>query len=74
MATKTDIKPSPEARRLFGRMVARSDNLCLTLTDTIALQVDLNREGAVPHTQEALAELTEEQWVGTSTDGGWTLH
>lgn len=76
MATKTRITPSPEARRLFGRMVARSDDttLQLGLADTIGLQVDLKHEGADPHAQEAVSELLEEEWIDAGPEGSWILH
>jgi hypothetical protein len=69
----TKITPSPEARQLFNRMVARSDTqLYLSVLECLELQVLRVRDGHKP--QEELRELICEEWVKVPGRGsGWIL-
>lgn len=71
-ATKK-IAPSPEARQLFNKMVARSGtNLHLSLEATVGLAAERVRAGH--QDTEAVHELEAEEWIDQHTDGGWLLH
>lgn len=74
METAASIEPSPEARRLFSRMVARSDvQMTLGLADTIALSVHRKRKGQDPTAQQAVQELMGQGWIVPEHDGGWKI-
>ena len=73
-AAKTQITPSTEARRLFGRMVARSsDGEHLPLARTIELSVHRMREGYNAEAQVEVDELQAAFWISPADDGGWRL-
>lgn len=73
MTNKTTIIPSPEARQLFGKMVARSHDNHVSLGDTIALSVDLCKKGSDPKAIAEVAELIGEGWLACAPDGGWIV-
>jgi len=68
----TTIKPSPQARRLFSQMVARSEDLHLSLSATLELSVERVSSGNRDHTE--IHELVREEWIDQAPDGGWLLH
>lgn len=67
------VVPSPEARRLFGQMVANAegDELHLPIESTLALSVQRVREGKWD--KGAVAELLDEGWIQQAPSGGWLL-
>ena len=68
------IKPSPEARHLFNRMVARSNvGLHLPLAQCLALSVSRARCGEDPSACQEIHELLSAAWIGPADDGGWLL-
>lgn len=70
--SSTAIRPSPEARHLFGQMVAKADaDLHLTMEATLDLSVQRVRAGHRDHIE--IHELQQEQWIGQAQDGGWIL-
>lgn len=72
-AQQARIKPSRQARRLFGLMVQRADtNLHLPLSDTLELSVERTRAGH--HDGYEIGELLDEEWISPAPDGGWLLH
>jgi len=71
----TIISPSIEARALFGRMVARSDdNLVLQLCETMSLYVDRKYAGQQPQATAEINELVNSGWIGAHESGGWILY
>jgi hypothetical protein len=69
-----EIHPSPEARHLFGQMVARSDdNLILQLPSTLQLAVDRKLSGHSIQAEHEMDELLAAGWIGPHRSGGWTL-
>ena len=70
--SRTQITPSPEARRLFGRMVARSDGAPdVGLARTIELSADLQEAGSAPAASEEVSELADAEWITPHPSGGW---
>ena len=69
--TDTRITPSASARDLFNKMVARADNLHLSMSSTLELAVDRKRQGR--NDAEEIYELQHEAWVQQARDGGWLL-
>jgi hypothetical protein len=71
------LEPSPEARRIYGMMVARADNydgeLVLSLAQSIKLSCTLSRTGRDPQAVVAVAELKEADWITPEPRGGWCL-
>jgi hypothetical protein len=69
-----DIVPSPEARLLFGQMVARADeDLILELAPTFKLAADRKHAGHRCDCTE-VSELIEAGWIGAHSSGGWVLY
>lgn len=66
-----DLSPSPEARRLFSRMVARAgDESLIGLEESLILGVELVRAG---DRAGVIEELRQAGWVDPHPDGGWLL-
>ena len=72
MAVRVEIKPSPQARRLFNAMVVKADDGHLTLPSTLMLAVERTRAGSSDG--EAVDELRSEGWIRQAKDGGWLVH
>lgn len=71
--SKTEIRPSPEARRLYNKMVAwGKENYSLSLVESFELGVHMKRNNNDARVQ-ALAELEDENWIQANSDGGWYL-
>ena len=68
-----ELEPSPTARKVFGMMVAHSDDLHLTLAQSINVSVHLLRAGEDPGATVAITELMETEWISPLPDGGWLL-
>lgn len=65
------ITPSPRARLLFGRIVARSEQGRLPLAETIALSADLARQGRAQVAGEVI-ELQDAGWIQPDPEtSGW---
>ena len=74
MAVEQRITPSTEARRLFSRMVARSDDhLKLSVATTLMLGVQLSREGSDPAASDEITELVSQNWIEPTPDGAWAI-
>lgn len=81
MATEqTTIKPSPEARRLYGRMCARAtfheptEEIVVPLSQVLALSAHMQREGASdPLAYREVQDLKRTGWISPHPDGGWSL-
>lgn len=72
MATMdTQILPGISARKLFNQMVARADDLHLSLANTLELAVERTRSGRNDSTE--IVELQSQQWIRQAEDGGWLL-
>jgi len=70
----TEIKPSPEARRIFGRLVANAHCCHLDLAGSLKTAIDLRRAGHDQNAQTtAVRELRAEGWMQPAEDGGWRL-
>ncbi len=70
----TEVTPSPTARRLFNRMVNRSDEHgCLSINASFLLGVELGREGGDPQATTEITELVKEHWIVPQREGGWLL-
>jgi hypothetical protein len=75
MGASTILAPSPEARRLFGMMVARADeDLHLTLAQALELSCSLMRSGEDHEAHGEISSLIQAEWIDPAPDGGWLLH
>ncbi len=69
-----EIVPSPQARRLFNRMVVLSDdNNYLGLEQSLKIGVERVRAGSDPRCSVEITELTAEHWIDAGPDGGWLI-
>lgn len=65
------IAPSPEARRLYGVMVARSVAGKLSLKET--LRISIERTERRQQDIELARELIREGWAKQLSDGSWLI-
>lgn len=78
METAAQIKPSPEARTLFGTMTVLAQPvdeqvLHLDLSSTIAAGCRRARRGQDAGASSEVLELLDEEWIHPAPDGGWLL-
>lgn len=68
------VNPSPEARQLFNKMVAKGDGEGhLPLESTLELAVEMFRNGQHPRQVPEVMELEHCHWIEPAGDGGWFL-
>lgn len=72
MAVAARITPSPTARQLYSKMVARSDRGTLGLEQAILLGVERFRNGVEPGAEREMYELLRDGWIAPDqSTGGW---
>lgn len=79
METAAQVKPSPEARSLFNRMVALASPvtddgvLHIGLGETLGIGARRAREGQDARASREVHELSAEGWISPAPDGGWLI-
>lgn len=74
MATVQQLTPSPEARKLYGSMVARADGDILSLEDSLRMGIERHRGGEDPTASSQIIELVSQGWVEPDHEGGgWNI-
>lgn len=68
-----DIRPSPQARQLFCKMVNHSDDCNMAISQAFQLGLELGSAGLDPSASVEITELVSESWIRPDTEGGWLL-
>lgn len=72
--TDHQLKPSRDARVLYGQLVARADHGHINLDATVRLGAERVQRGKNVEDDGALIkELCGERWLAPASDGGWRI-